>query len=263
VAAARLCEQIPDVAHWLESGKLSLTKLCMLKGVLSADNHAALLEQASRLTEEEVESLALNLDPKRKAPKLRESIKPLAPQTPKPSTALPLLEQSGSVPEPPRSPLPPTQDLHLLQIPVGPEFRARLADVRNALSHSHPGASIEELLLHCMDLALAKQDRAVKGQVQKPRPQSGKAPAGRTIPAAVRRKVWARDEDRCAFVALDGRRCDARARLELHHIKPFALGGPPTVDNIELRCRAHNNLEARFIFGHETMDLFAKHPRPG
>jgi hypothetical protein len=34
------------------------------------------------------------------------------------------------------------------------------------------------------------------------------------------------------------------------HVRPFANGGPSTADNIELRCRAHNQYEADLFFGH-------------
>ena len=50
--------------------------------------------------------------------------------------------------------------------------------------------------------------------------------------AAVKRAVWLRDGGRCAFVATDGHRCDARGFLEFHHLTPYAVGGKPTVDNI-------------------------------
>jgi hypothetical protein len=60
--------------------------------------------------------------------------------------------------------------------------------------------------------------------------------------------VWARDEGRCAFVAESGRRCDATALLEFHHVDPYGVGGPPTVANIQLRCRAHNQYEAELFY---------------
>lgn len=70
----------------------------------------------------------------------------------------------------------------------------------------------------------------------------------RHIAACVRRAVWRRDEGRCAFVGPQGR-CTATAFLEFHHIVPFAAGGTATVENIELRCRAHNQREAELYFG--------------
>jgi hypothetical protein len=58
--------------------------------------------------------------------------------------------------------------------------------------------------------------------------------------------VWKRDGGRCGFVSKDGRRCTARGQLEYHHVRP---NGEPTVDNIQLRCRAHNLYEADLFYG--------------
>jgi hypothetical protein len=44
-----------------------------------------------------------------------------------------------------------------------------------------------------------------------------------------------------------------RAFLELHHVEPYAVGGGATVENIELRCRAHNAYEARLFFGPDVV----------
>ncbi len=72
---------------------------------------------------------------------------------------------------------------------------------------------------------------------------------GRYIPAAVRRAVYVRDRGRCSFVASDGRRCEARAFLELDHVEPWARSGRAVDENIRLRCRAHNQMHARDCFG--------------
>jgi 5-methylcytosine-specific restriction endonuclease McrA len=71
----------------------------------------------------------------------------------------------------------------------------------------------------------------------------------RHIPAHVRRSAWARDAGRCAFVATNGRRCTATAFLEFHHVRPYAVGGAATLENIQLRCRAHNAYEADLFYG--------------
>jgi 5-methylcytosine-specific restriction endonuclease McrA len=76
----------------------------------------------------------------------------------------------------------------------------------------------------------------------------------RTIPAAVRREVWRRDSGRCCFVDACGRRCAATSNVEFHHRKPFAVGGGPTPQNIELRCAAHNQYQADLDFGRSFMD---------
>ena len=71
---------------------------------------------------------------------------------------------------------------------------------------------------------------------------------------SVRREVWARDEGCCAFVGTNGR-CAERGFLELHHVVPFADGGEATVENLQLRCRAHNQHEAELWFGKCTAEL--------
>ncbi len=75
----------------------------------------------------------------------------------------------------------------------------------------------------------------------------------RYIPAPVRKAVWNRDGGRCAFVSKDGRRCGSKYQLEVHHIDPHARGGPPTEDNLSLRCRQHNRHEAELAFGADFM----------
>ncbi|HXC51608.1 MAG TPA: hypothetical protein VN634_12030 [Candidatus Limnocylindrales bacterium] len=76
----------------------------------------------------------------------------------------------------------------------------------------------------------------------------------RTIPAAVRREVWRRDAGRCCYIDGRGRRCRETGNIEFHHKAPFAMGGPPTLENIELRCAAHNQYQADLDFGRAFMD---------
>jgi HNH endonuclease len=64
----------------------------------------------------------------------------------------------------------------------------------------------------------------------------------------VKRAVWLRDGGRCAFVSKGLRRCKEHGRLEFHHLRPYAVGGTATVENIQIRCRAHNVFEAEMFF---------------
>ena len=65
--------------------------------------------------------------------------------------------------------------------------------------------------------------------------------AGRSIPSAVKREVWRRDQGCCSYVDRHtGRRCGSRFFLELDHILPVALGGAAEPGNLRLRCAAHH-----------------------
>jgi len=65
----------------------------------------------------------------------------------------------------------------------------------------------------------------------------------------VKRAVLERDGGQCTFVGEGGHLCGSQKRLQFDHIDPVAIGGEATVDNIRLRCRAHNLYEAKRIFG--------------
>ena len=85
--------------------------------------------------------------------------------------------------------------------------------------------------------------------LERPRRIRGQSDESRNIQAEVRRAVSARDRSRCVFRSCGGRRCNERRFLEFHHLVPYAAGGKPTVDNIQLRCRAHNGHEVEQFFG--------------
>ena len=60
---------------------------------------------------------------------------------------------------------------------------------------------------------------------------------------------WERDGFQCTFVDDHGHRCSDKRYITLEHKQPFARGGPPTVDNLALLCKAHNAHRAREVFG--------------
>jgi hypothetical protein len=71
----------------------------------------------------------------------------------------------------------------------------------------------------------------------------------RYLSARVTRSVYLRDHGQCSFVSADGRRCGARAFLQLDHIQPWAALGASVTENIRILCRGHNQLHARNCFG--------------
>ena len=139
---------------------------------------------------------------------------------------------------------------------IGAAARERLAQIQSLMRHRLPSgdpAAIVEYALEVLHADLLKQRAA---QVAKPRAGRGAREAkGRYIPASVKRDVWRRDTGRCAFVAPDGTRCGSEQGVEFHHIQPYAVGGDETIDNIQLRCRAHNGFEWQLHLEGETLSL--------
>jgi hypothetical protein len=83
----------------------------------------------------------------------------------------------------------------------------------------------------------------------------------RRCPAAVARAVFLRDGRQCSYVSPDGRRCSARRCLELDHVDPWAVGGESTIENLRLRCRAHNQRYARQYYGRSRVEAAVQHAR--
>ena len=120
--------------------------------------------------------------------------------------------------------------------------------MRHVVPHGDMAVVVDRALTVLLeDLArkkFAATDRPGHAQTREAIPSEG-----RHIPAAARRAVWLRDAGRCVFQGKGGRRCGARGFLEFHHVRPYAVGGAPTVDNIQLRCRAHNAYESDLFYG--------------
>ena len=123
----------------------------------------------------------------------------------------------------------------------------KLRRAQDLLRHAIPNGDLAEIVERAVTLLLADLERTKLAAVERPRAARSRVGASRHIPSAVRRAVWKRDRGRCAFVGPEGR-CGERSFLEFHHVKPHAIGGAPNVDNLELRCRAHNLHEAELYF---------------
>jgi hypothetical protein len=135
-----------------------------------------------------------------------------------------------------------------VQFTIGGETRRKLRAVQDLMRHVVPNGDIAQIFDRALTLLLRDVERRKLASAERPRPGSVTASTTRHVPAAVRRQVWARDQGQCAFVGRAGR-CSERGFLEFHHLTPFADGGPTTLDNLALRCRAHNNHEAREWLG--------------
>ena len=144
---------------------------------------------------------------------------------------------------------PLSPDRYRVQLTIGGDTLENLRLAKDMLGHAIPSgddAAILDRALTALLLDLAKKRFA---DTRKPRPSRGMKAGARDPSAPVKRAVWLRDLGHCAFVGTTGHRCNERQFIEFHHIDPHALGGEATVDQIQLRCRRHNDYEGRLYFG--------------
>jgi hypothetical protein len=146
-------------------------------------------------------------------------------------------------------------DRYRVQFTIGKESHDKLRRVQALLRREIPDGDAGAIFDRAIALLLERVEKEKLGAAAKPRairPGTDSQAASRHTASYIKRSAWRHDGGQCAFVSADGRRCTERAFLEFHHVRPYALGGPTTVENISLRCRRHNQYEAELVFGPRT-----------
>jgi 5-methylcytosine-specific restriction endonuclease McrA len=108
---------------------------------------------------------------------------------------------------------------------------------------------VVQVLCHALRVAIAHEEKRKFAATGRPRSCRRSSMDPRHVSADVRRAVAARDGGQCTFVSESGKRCPAHRMLEFDHVIEVARGGTATVENIRLRCRAHNQYTAEQTFG--------------
>jgi len=262
IQVARAGRQCPAIFAALAEGHVHLSGLVLLAPHLTPENTAELLAAATHKRKSEIERLVAERFPKLPSPTLL---------VPSPSAAGPgehapghaagheMTGSSGGEHAPGHvhactrvTPVAPQK--FVLQLTMDGSTHDKLRYAQDLLGHQVPDGDIATVLDRALDLLVERLERTRFGITDRPgRPGATPAPGSHYVPAHVKRVVVKRDQCRCAYVSESGRRCEARKRLEFDHAVPVARGGESTVENVRLRCRAHNQYEAERTYGAEFM----------
>jgi hypothetical protein len=142
---------------------------------------------------------------------------------------------------------------------VNRELKKKLERLRNLLGHKSKTQSYAGLIEELADIAIKKLDPLEKAPAHKTPspPVEMHSSHTRYVRAEVKRSVWRRDTGQCTYVDSNtNRRCESQHSLQIEHIKPFALGGSSTLENLKLLCPAHNQRAAIQAFGLSKMQGF-------
>ena len=262
IEVARAARRFPIILALLAEGRLHLSALRLLAPHLTESNHKAVLDEATHKSKREVEHIAARLQARpdvasvvRRLPSKNSHTAdpPLAGTAVAPETTPPISNVAtarASLPMP--SVRPKTEPLapgrYKVQFTVSEETYLKFRRVQDLLRHKVTNGDPATIFDHALTVLLANLEKSKIASTERPRASSFSATRSRHVPAAMRRAVWKRDGGRCRFQGGAGR-CTETGRLEFHHVIPFARGGPTAVDNLELRCAAHNRYEAEQCFG--------------
>ena len=258
IHAARMAKKYPVILESLADGSVTLTTVRLLGPHLTADNCKCVLGLARHAKKRAIEELIASLHPKPDVPSVirklpQTSAAPVAKAQIPREPPVDLNQPANCVPAPTAPPVtravvqPLAPERYKLQLTIARETHDTLRQLQALMRHAIPDGDPARIIDRALSLLLEDVLRQKCGATKSPRVGAVECSDSRAIPAAVRRAVWARDGGRCAFVGTHGR-CTETAFLEYHHRQPFAAGGKATVENIELRCRAHNAYEAQLFF---------------
>ena len=255
IEAARAARRFPILLDRLEAGEITLTTLALLAPHLTDANHSEVIDRARFRSKREVEEIVASLRPRPDVPtqvrKLAQAVSVPVASLPTPiatSVATPTVARTVASPAPRVVMEPLAPERYKLQVTMSRSTRDKLRRAQDLMRHVVPSGDVAAILDRALDLLLTDLERRKLAQVTRPRNCRTAAARSRHVPAHVRREVWRRAEGRCAFSGPQGR-CAERSLLEFHHVRPFEAGGDATVDNIALRCRAHNQYEAHLFIG--------------
>ena len=290
--AAALVQEYPQVEAALRDGRLCLSTVIELAKVMTPENTAEILPRFFGLSARDAAFVATSIRPVEKPPVRAFLVTPLrldraaeAVPTDAPPPGMGAAESAlafrtsetapaGMVAAVPvhtsavrdrPSVRPLDGERARVNMTVSRRLLEKLAAARDALSHSHPGASEEQILEVGLDLILQRHARR-RGLVEKPRktapatrmdasavvdpadarssPRAAARGRSRYVPAEIRRAVWKRDGGRCAWPLEGGGVCGSTHQVELDHVDGFALGGATSVERCRLLCRAHQDVHA-------------------
>ena len=223
IRAARATRAHPEILSYLSEGSLTTRGVAILAPEQNTLDFPALLDRARGRTIEAIERLVAERRPQEPSP---DRIKILRVDAP-----------AG------REPVA----VYRFEFCADDTLKVLLDRSKDLLSPECPTGRLEEVLTRILTDYLERHDPLRRQS----RPRGTlRNPRARRVPPSIRDEVWRRDEGRCTFVTDDGVRCGATKWLELDHKQPWALGGrSDKAGNIRLLCRAHNQWEAKRIFG--------------
>jgi 5-methylcytosine-specific restriction endonuclease McrA len=237
IRAARLLKRIPSLTEKLKSGALNISLLEDAMGCAHRE----------KLSDPELEELCHTLSGMSCAAAKRE-IASRYPET----TVLP------------RDQIRPiTANFSEVRFVASHELLDQLEEIRGLLAHSHPGASLAEILgilateyreRHHPEekLKRAEERRASKESPTDlddlpalPRKEEGRAPS----PALIRELIRAQGY-RCSYNdPRTHKRCNSTHALEIDHRKPWSHGGKTELSNLRFLCAQHHARVSFLTFG--------------
>lgn len=230
ISSMRLLREIPQIEEKLNDGSLSLSNVAKAQTIFQSEKK--------------------NNKPMDQAKKT-EVLKKLENKSAKDAEKLLLEIAPQSIPKERERQI--TSEVTEIKIVADEALMQKLRKLKGLLSHRKPNLGNKELLEVLADMALKKLDPSNR---TKPAKITSDIGSKRYIPVDLRRRVFLKHQSKCAYISPAGIKCESNRFLEVHHIRPFAMGGKTIEENLTLYCRTHNSWQAIQDYGEKKMGLY-------
>lgn len=193
IEAARAARVFPSIIDAIADGALSLTSVRLLRPVLTADNHRAILASARHKSTKEVEILVAGLRPKLPVPATVRKLPELArtPPTallladPAPAFATPAIPTAASPVSNTRRPIvkPLSAATFRLQITMSQDTHDKLRRAQALMRHRIPAGDPATIVDRALDALLRELEKTKHARVEeRRRSRTSSSAAARTTP---------------------------------------------------------------------------------
>ena len=224
-AAVKVASAHPEVLTWLADGDMTLSGLVQLA---PHRDDGELVAEARGKSRREIQKLAAARHPDPDWTRIQTRVRSVA------------------------------DGLSKIELTVPDAVLEQIEEALDMDSHIDPSRNVAELLARALATYVTARKRDRFGVTRAPR-----APAAnretRRVPAASLRAAYEESGGQCQYVSPEGRRCTARAFLEVDHVVPRAQGGDH--HSIRILCRAHNQRAAEIELGTPLMEAARRRAR--
>jgi hypothetical protein len=231
IAAARIARNFPQIIALIASGEIHLSALALIRNLLTPDSFDTIISAVKRKTKREVQDFIAQVAPKENVP-----------------TTITEGLNGGEQ----RSKLEPWNETYdLLRVMIPRSARAMFDLALNRSRRQNPSGDIGTLFLIMLEQYVKYTDKQQFKKTDRPQKNPRPKKPGTGPTDASRREAYEHGGEQCTYVSPDGRRCQARAFLSLHHVDARGKGGSDEAANLAVRCDAHNWLHAEQDYGED------------
>jgi hypothetical protein len=274
IQAMRLIQDMPQVEEKLQKGKLSLTVASQFQDFIKKENKKRKMNRKPKLsTEEKGDLLAkiegtssrkcqqklVELSPELALP--QEKTKPLTPETifyqftanKKLHKNIQRLKNLTSHQNPEGKLEALFEEITDIALDrLDPERREARRKKRSNF-RSDNSNELEPLKAKkeftSFSMAPGRAPEGARGRGEEAEPLLSALKVDRYISPKLRDKIWLRDQGKCQYRdKKTGKTCGSKHFLEIDHRYPYSLGGEHFEENLQLRCRAHNQYQVKLLF---------------